>query len=61
MHKYSEDYPHTSAIIEFFYRPNSKKKRIDFQFEKFEKWNYLYKNNKNVFCSVKMKPTSVLF
>lgn len=30
MHKYSEDYPHTSAIIEFFYRPNSKKKRIDF-------------------------------
>lgn len=34
MHKYSEDYPHTSAIIEFFYRTNSKKKRIDFQFEK---------------------------
>lgn len=32
MQKYSEDYPHTSAIIEFFYRPNSKKKRARLYF-----------------------------
>lgn len=56
MHIYSKDYLHTSAICEFFYRPCKFKKENQFQFWKL---NYLYKNNKNVFCSNKMNPTSV--